>query len=61
MIGRKTKVQLFKATVRLVLMYGCGAWKLPTTEAKKLDGFQYKCMKRIDKVASDHPPPKNPG
>jgi len=49
-IGRKTKVQLFKTIVRSVLMYGCEAWKLTKTEAKKLDGFQYKCMKRILRI-----------
>jgi len=31
-------------------MYGCEAWKLTKTEAKKLDGFQYKCMKRILRI-----------
>ncbi|KAL9969196.1 hypothetical protein ACROYT_G021383 [Oculina patagonica] len=49
-IGRKMKVQLFKTIVRSVLMYGCEAWKLMKTEAKKLDGFQYKCMKRILRI-----------
>ena len=46
-ISRKTKIQLFKTFVRAVLMYGCEAWKLTKTEAKKLDAFQYKCMKCI--------------
>ena len=41
-------------------MYGSEAWKLTKTEAKKLDGFQYKCMKR-NKEASDHLPPTNSG
>ena len=51
-IGRMTKVQLFKTIiiVRSVLMYGCEAWKLTKTEAKKLDAFQYKCMKRILRI-----------
>ena len=49
-ISRKTKVQLFKTIVRAVLMYGCEAWKLTKTEEKKLDAFQYKCMKRILKI-----------
>ena len=39
-ISRKTKVQLFKTIVTAVLMYGCEAWKLTKTEAKKLDAFQ---------------------
>ena len=49
-ISRKTKVQLFKTIVRAVLMYGCEAWKLTKAEAKKLDAFQYKCMKRILRI-----------
>ena len=49
-ISRKTKVQLFKTIVRAVLMYGCEAWKLTRAEAKKLDAFQYKCMKRILRI-----------
>ena len=49
-ISRKTKVQLFKTIARAVLMYGCEAWKLTKTEAKKLDVFQYKCMKRILRI-----------
>ena len=40
-ISRKTKIQLFKTIIRVVLMYGCEAWKLAKTEAKKLDAFQY--------------------
>ena len=31
-------------------MYGCEAWKLTKTEAKKPDAFQYKCMKRILRI-----------
>ena len=49
-ISRKTKVQLFKTIARAVLMYGCEAWKLTKTEAKKLGAFQYKCMKRILRI-----------
>ena len=32
------------------MKYGCEAWKLTKTEAKKLDAFQYKCMKRILRI-----------
>ena len=48
--GRKTKVQFFKTIARSVLRYGCEAWKPTKTEAKKLDGFQYKCMKWILRI-----------
>ena len=49
-ISRKTKIQLFKTIVRAVLMYGCKTWKVKKTEAKKLNAFQYKCMKRILRI-----------
>ena len=49
-ISRKTKIQLFKTIVRAVFMHGCEAWKLTKTEVKKLDAFQYKCMKRILRI-----------
>ena len=49
-ISRKTKIQLFKKIIRAVLMYGCEAWKLTKTEAKKLDAFQYKCIKLILRI-----------
>ena len=45
-------------------MYGCEACKVTKTEAKKLDTFQYMCMKhilRINKGGPDHLPPTNPG
>lgn len=45
-IGGKKEIQLF-INVRSVLMYGCKAWKLMQTEAKKLDAFRCKCMKHI--------------
>ena len=34
-ISRNTKIQLFKAIVRAVLMYGCEAWKLTKTAEKQ--------------------------
>ena len=38
-IGRNTKMKMFKALVRPVLLYGCEAWKLTAIEEKKLDRF----------------------
>ena len=48
--SRKMKAQLYKKNCSSVLMYGCEAWKLTKTEGKKLDGFQYKCMKMIQRI-----------
>ena len=62
-ISRKTKIQLFKTIVRALWMYGCEAWKLTETEAKKLDAFQYKYMKRILRIRWPRTisKPTNPG
>ena len=43
-IGRHTKIKLFKALVRPVLLYRCEAWKLTSAE-KKLDRFQFMCLR----------------
>ena len=49
-IGRNTKIKLFKTLVRPVLLYGCEAWKLTAAEEKKLDRFQFTCLRRILRV-----------
>ena len=49
-IGRNTKIKLFKTLVRPVLLYGCEAWKLTASEEKKLDRFQFMCLRRILRV-----------
>ena len=49
-IGRSTKLKLFKTLVRPVLLYGCEAWKLTVAEEKKLDRFQFTCLRRILRV-----------
>jgi len=47
-IGRNTKIRLFKTLVRP--WYGCEAWKLTTNEEKKLDRFQFTCLRRILRI-----------
>ena len=49
-IGRNTELKLFKTLVRPVLLYGCEAWKLTAAEEKKLDRFQFTCLRRILRV-----------
>ena len=49
-IGRNTKNKLFKTLVRPVLLYGCEAWKLTVAEEKKLDRFQFTCLRRILRI-----------
>ena len=49
-IGRNTKIKLFKTLARPVLLYGCEAWKLIVAKVKKLDRFQFTCLKRILRI-----------
>ena len=49
-IGRNTKIKLFKTLVRPVLLYGCEAWKITAAEDKKLDRFQFRCLRRILRI-----------
>ena len=49
-IGRNTKIKLFKILARPVLLYGCEAWKLIVAKVKKLDRFQFTCLKRILRI-----------
>ena len=41
-LSRKTKIRLYKALVKPVLMYGCETWKI--------DVFQNRCLRRIMKI-----------
>ena len=49
-IGQNTKIKMFNTFVRPVLLYGCEAWKLTAAEEKKLDGFQFTCLRRILRI-----------
>ena len=45
-----TKLRLFQALVMSVLFYGCETWKINDSDNKKLDTFQFKCLRRMLKV-----------
>ena len=49
-IGRHTKIMLFKTLVLTVLLYGCETWKLTKRDEKKIDAFQFKCLRKILKI-----------
>ena len=49
-ISRKTKIKLYKSIVRPVLLYGCETWKIIKSDERKLDSFQFKCLKRIMRI-----------
>lgn len=46
-IGQKTKLRLYNTLVRPVLLYGCETWKLTKAEERKLDTFQFQCLRKI--------------
>ena len=46
-ISRKTKLRLFNACVKSVLLYGCETWKATATVIKKLQTFVNRCIRRI--------------
>ena len=49
-MSRKTKIRLYKTLVKPVLMYGCKTWKMDEGDAKKIDVFQNRCLRRIMKI-----------
>ena len=49
-VTRKTKIRLYKTLVKPVLMYGCETWKMNEGDAKKIDVFQNRCLRRIMKI-----------
>ena len=46
----KTKVRLFNALVKSVLLYGCEAWKINEADNRRMDTFMFKCYRRILKI-----------
>ena len=44
--NRKTKIRLFNALVKPVLLYGSETWKTNVQDNRELDSFQYQCLKR---------------
>ena len=49
-VSRKTKIRLYKTLVKPVLMYDCETWKMSECDAKKIDVFQNRCLRRIIKI-----------
>ena len=42
-----TKVQLIKAMVFPVVMYGCESWTLKIAERQRIDAFEQWCWRRL--------------
>ena len=51
---RRTKIRLYKTLVKPVLMYGCETWKMNEGDAKRIDVFQNRCLRRIMKIKWQH-------
>ena len=45
-----TKVHLVKATVFLVVMYGCKSWTIKKAECRRIDAFEQWCWRRLLRV-----------
>ena len=45
-----TKVQLVKAVVFPVVMYGCESWTVKKAERRRIDGFELWCWRRLLRV-----------
>ena len=44
--NRRTKIRLFNTLVKPVLLFGSETWKTNVQDNRKLDSFQYQCLKR---------------
>ena len=46
----RTKVCLVKATVFLVVTYGCESWTIKKAEGRRIDAFELWCCRRLLRV-----------
>ena len=49
-ITLSTKVHLVKATVFLLVMYGCENWTIKKAERQRIDAFELWCWRRLLRV-----------
>jgi hypothetical protein len=49
-VSLKTKVRVYKAAVRSVLLFGCETWPLRCEDSRKLEVFDHWCLRVISKV-----------
>ena len=55
-----TKVQLVKAMVFSVVMYGCESWTVKKAEGRRIDVFELWCWRRLLRVFGLQEDPTNP-
>ena len=49
-LPRKVKVNLVKAMVFPVVMYGCESWTVKKAECRRIDAFELWCWRRLLRV-----------
>jgi hypothetical protein len=49
-ISLQTKIKVFQATVRTILLYGCETWPLRVEDEKRLTVFDHRCLRTILRV-----------
>ena len=59
-ITLSTKVQLVKAMVFPVVMYGCESWTIKKTEHQRIDVFELWCWRRLLRVPGQQRDPASP-
>ena len=59
-ITLSTKVHLVKATVFLVVMYGCESWPIKKAEHRRIDAFELWCWRRLLRVPWTQGDPTSP-
>ena len=46
-VSLKTKIRVYFAAVRPVLMYGCETWPVKVADAARLQSFEFRCWRRM--------------
>lgn len=49
-ISLRTKIRVFRAAIRPVLLYGCETWPTRVEDIRKLEAFDHWCLRRISKT-----------
>ena len=58
-ISLRTKLRVYRAAIRPVLMYGCETWPVRVEDVRKLEVFDHWCLRRVlnvrweDRVSND--------
>ena len=56
-IRRSTKIRIYQALIRSILLYGCETWAMRKSDIQKVDVFDRNCIRRILNVNPlDHVP-----